>query len=58
MTLNTLIGELRTQLSMLRSNDERKDAIQRVLEGFCEFCGLDMTERPKDERHCYCMNDE
>lgn len=56
MSVNNLIQELRTQLQLMKTNEERREALQRLTEGFCTRCGLDLTH--EEWRICHCDNDE
>ena len=55
-TLHYSIHEVRLQLSMLKTDEERLKYIVILMNGFCIHCGKDMN---KDKYGiCYCTNDE
>ena len=58
MSISQTISELRTQLSLMTTDDDRRDAIQKLLDGFCAHCGSDHTARVGWDAVCYCRNDE
>ena len=54
MTLNKIIADLRAQIDLCKTDEERVEIMNRVCEGWCRACGSLMTRGDI----CSCENDE
>ena len=54
MTLNNIIADLRAQIDLCKTDEERVEIMNRVCEGWCRDCGALVPRN----NSCHCENDE